>query len=158
MTEIDNWTEHYRSAGVVMGEYRHGIPGTGNESYFVVADEYFANYRLTFSCDRDGECRVGINAEWSDDKRGELADFTPSYEYGNDSVKLEDVTISDDGLLSVMGRCRFSASHVNVRRGFTAKLPETFVQPIRQVIALMQRSERYAAAPEAALSKSAGAG
>ena len=140
--EIDNWTEHYRSAGVVMGEYRHGIPSTGSESYFVVADEHFVNYRLTFSRDCDGDCRVGINAEWSDDKRGELADFTPSYEYGNDSVKLEDVTISDDGLLTVMGRSRFSASHVDVRRGFTAKLPTTFVAPIQQVIALMRASAK----------------
>jgi hypothetical protein len=139
MNDAGNWIEHYRAGGVIFGEFRHGAPNAGNEAYFVVADENFHHYRLTFSCDGDGDCRVGINAEWSDDRRGELADFTPSYEYGNDLVKLEDVTISDDGLLSVMGRSRFSASHVDVRRGFTAKLPTSFVTPIRQVLAMLQK-------------------
>ena len=38
---------------------------------------------------------VGIDAEWSDEKPGGLANYTPSYEGGNDACQPGEVAISD---------------------------------------------------------------
>lgn len=79
----------------------------------------------------------GIDAEWTDEQPGELANYTPSYESGSSDCQPGEVTISDDGLLSVMPRQR-SASHVVIRTGWTAQLPPEAVEPIRRAIALAE--------------------
>ncbi|EHU2889472.1 hypothetical protein AYI21_RS20600, partial [Acinetobacter baumannii] len=87
---------------------------------------------------RDAETfTVGIDAEWTDEQPGELANYTPSYESGSSDCQPGEVTISDDGLLSVMPRQR-SASHVVIRTGWTAQLPPEAVEPIRRAIALAE--------------------
>ena len=54
------------------------------------------HYRLRFFPHRDAaRVTVGIDAEWSDEKPGGLAHYTPSYEGGNDACQPGEVAISD---------------------------------------------------------------
>lgn len=129
----ESWTELYRENGVVLGEY-WDVRG----SSFVVADELFAYYRLTFS-GSDGAFHVGINAAWSDQKPGELASFTPAFGHSPGVVAGDEIAIADNGLLTVLCRQR-GASGVDIRVGFTAQLPIAFVPPVRQAIALLVRA------------------
>jgi len=78
-----------------------------------------------------------FNADQIDEQPGGLANYTPSYESGSSDCQPGEVTISDDGLLSVMPRQR-SASHVVIRTGWTAQLPPEAVGPIRRAIALAE--------------------
>jgi hypothetical protein len=86
------------------------------------------------------ECRaftVCIDAEWSDERPGEMASYTPTYEFGVNDCRAGEVTISDDGLLSVMPRQQ-SAFCVVIRWGWTAQLPRVAVAPIRRAIAMVE--------------------
>lgn len=125
------WIEHYRAGAWSVGEV---IEARG--SWFVAMDP--DHYRLRFFPHTDGATfGVGIDAEWTDDQPGHMANYTPSYESSGSDCQRGDVTISDDGLLSVLPRQR-SASHVVIRVGWTAQLPAEAVEPIRRAIALIE--------------------
>ncbi len=117
--------------GIVFGKY-HDERG----SYLVVADQDFAHYRITLSVSQAGECHVGVDAEWSDAKPGELANFTYS-ESGSNWCALDEVEIADDGRLTVMGRKK-AASHVQFRTGFIVQLSPAFVEPLRKAVAMLR--------------------
>jgi hypothetical protein len=97
------------------------------------------HYRVRFFLDREqATMGVGIDAEWSQEKPGELANYTPFYECnGVDGCGPGEVTISDDGLLSVMPRKK-APEHVDIRVGWTARLPIEMVEPVRRAIALCE--------------------
>ncbi len=127
------WIEYFRDNGVLLGVYRER-----DAAWLVVADELFEHYRLRLGQrDEDGEVWVGIDARHSDD-REVLANYTPSYEGSGPPLMPADVTIADDGFLSVMGRVRHCASGVDIRKGFTVKLPVAFVVPVRKALAMLQ--------------------
>jgi len=139
---MENYIEHYRAGAVTLGEM---VEPRGR--WFVVLDP--DHYRVRFFPDPESKTfSVGIDAEWSDDKPGALANYTPSYETGDDLCQPGDATISDDGLLSVSVRQR-GASHVVIRMGWTAQLPAEAVAPIRRAIALAE-AVLQGAAPEPA--------
>ena len=125
------WIEHYRAGAWTVGEVIEA-----GAAWIVAMDP--DHYRLRFFPHRDAaRFTVGIDAEWTDEQPGELANYTPSYESGSSDCQPGEVTISDDGLLSVMPRQR-SASHVVIRTGWTAQLPPEAVEPIRRAIALAE--------------------
>lgn len=129
---MTQWIEHYSEDGVTVGESRE----EGRGRWFVVMDLYRYRVRL-FPDPERGTFTVGLDAEWSADKPGVLANYTPSYEYGgHDDCQPGEVTISDDGLLSVMPRQ--SAARMVIRMGWTAELPREAVGPIRRAIALAE--------------------
>ena len=108
------WIEHYRAGAWTVGEVIEA-----GAAWIVAMDP--DHYRLRFFPHRDAETfTVGIDAEWTDEQPGELANYTPSYESGSSDCQPGEVTISDDGLLSVMPRQR-SAFHVVIRTGWTAQ-------------------------------------
>jgi len=127
----ETWIDHYRVGAVSLFEMNEG-----HGPWFVVIDPN--HYRVRFFPDRESNTvSVGFDAEWSDTRPGEMANYTPSYETAGADCQLNDVTISDDGLLSVLPRKR-SASHVVIRWGWTAQLPIEAVEPIRRAIALVE--------------------
>ncbi len=66
-----------------------------NDAINVIAG-HGKHYRLRFFPHRDAaRFTVGIDAEWSDEKPGGLANYTPSYEGGNDACQPGEVAISD---------------------------------------------------------------
>lgn len=102
---------------------------------FMVTDD--VHYRIRFHPDHEGGCyTAGIDAEYSDDQPAGLADFTSSHE-GNGYFAPGEVTISGDGTLAAMARQK-SAGHVDIRAGWTARLPIEFVEPVREAIALVE--------------------
>lgn len=138
----DNWTTLYEANGVVMGEHRDEH---GRGSWLVVADEHFDRYRLRFFPGDDGEVGIGMDAWLPGASR--MVNYTPSYEYGSPVVTREDVTITDDGLLSVMGRTRGAVENgVDMRIGFTVRLPVAFVLPVRKALELLQTMKAEVAA------------
>jgi hypothetical protein len=138
MSTEREWIDYYRDNGVVLAECKE----SSRTSWLLVCDEHAKHYRFRFSV-HDGLFHVGISAEWSDDKPGELADYTPRDEYGSASVAGDEISISDDGLLLVMGRQR-AASHVDIRIGFTAKLPIEYVTPIRRAVLILREMKERA--------------
>lgn len=83
------WIEHYRAGAWTVGE----VIEAG--AAWIVAMEP-DHYRLRFFPHRDAaRFTVGIDAEWSDEKPGGLANYTPSYEGGNDACQPGEVAISD---------------------------------------------------------------
>jgi hypothetical protein len=129
----DTWIEHYRAGAVTMTEF----DANPNVPCFVVMDQ--EHWRLRFFPDLEqATVGVGIDAEWKEDRPGELANYTPSYEYnGVYGCGPGEVTISDDGLLSVMPRMKAPA-HVEIRVGWTVRLPAEMVEPVRRAIALCE--------------------
>lgn len=138
---MSKWVEHYSAGAVTLGEVDEG-----RGPWFVVMDP--ERFRLRFFVSPERETfGVGIDAEWSDEAPGQLANYTPSYEYGGDDCQPGDVTVSDDGLLSVMPRQR-AASHVVIRRGWTFQLPADAVEATRRAIALVETILTKEAAPK----------
>jgi len=128
---MGNSIEHYRAGAVTLCEINepHG-------RWFAVMDP--DHYHVRFWPDLETKSfAVGIDAEWSDDKPGALAEYTPSYERGDDFCQPGDASIADDGLLSVSVR-QPAASHVEIRMGWTAQLPVEAVEPIRRAIVLTE--------------------
>lgn len=103
-------------------------------SWLTVMDDA-PRYRVTLSR-HDDVFHVGISAQQSDAKPGELANYTPCDEYSSNYVNADDISIGDAGLLSVMGKKR-AATGVEIRVGFTVQLPVEFVTPVRQAIAML---------------------
>jgi hypothetical protein len=103
--------------------------------YWLVVIDAALTHRVRLSR-HDDAFSVGIDAQWSDAKPGELADYTPHDEYSSNYVNADDIHISDAGLLSVMAK-RPSAVGVDIRSGFTAQLPVAFVKPIRMAMAML---------------------
>lgn len=131
----DNWKERYTSATSSLHEVRDA-----SGPRFVVSDTGAPNphYRIAISANAEfGNLCVSIAAEHSDDRPGALANYTPEYEHAGVECAPGEVTIDDQGLLSVLAR-QPSASHVHIRVGWTALLPEDFVQPIRLAISLAE--------------------
>lgn len=132
------WIDHYREGTVFMAEANDG--NASYPSYFVVMNP--GRYRVRLFPDPKTETfSVGFDAEWSDETPGDLANYTPSYETGGgDGCRAGEVTISDDGLLSVLPRVRGyrTPAHVMFRVGWTAQLPIEAVEPIRRAIALVE--------------------
>lgn len=130
MSDAVIWTELYKAGDLSLSE--------ANERglrRFVVMDLY--RYRVRFfPHPEQGTLGVGIDAEWSEDKPGQLASYTPSYESSGDECQPGDVTISHDGLLSVMAKQR--TARMTIRKGWTAQLPREAVEPIRRAIALAE--------------------
>lgn len=130
MSDAVNWTELYKTGDVSLSEANEG-----GQRWFVVMDLY--RYRVRFfPHPEQGTLSVGIDAEWSEEKPGELANYTPSYESSGDECQPGEVTISHDGLLSVMAKQR--AARMTIRMGWTAQLPREAVEPIRRAIALAE--------------------
>lgn len=133
------WIEHYRVGGVSLGESRHRLVRE-DETLFVVLGPA---HRIRLSAYREsGRLSVGIDAEWSDDQPGQLADYTP--QDSCDCVPGE-VTVSEDGLLTVMPR-QSSAAHVVIRIGWTAQLPAEMFEATRRAIALAEAALQSAGA------------
>ena len=83
------WIEHYRAGAWTVGEVIEA-----GAAWIVAMDP--DHYRLRFFPHRDAaRFTVGIDAEWSDEKPGGLANYTPSYEGGNDACQPGEVAISD---------------------------------------------------------------
>lgn len=127
----DSYTELCRENDVILYEFQREHGGR----WLGVADEGFSHYRVTFNWYEDGTVSVGVDAEWSDDEPGSLANFTHevvAYCGPNDSL-----AIDGDGLLTVLAR-RSAASTVDFRSGFTLQLPIAFVPVVRRGIRLAQ--------------------
>lgn len=103
-------------------------------SSYVVADSNFRNFRLTFDISRDRTryC-INIDAEWNDDHPGELANIIQGDKYFSFSPD-DAVSIADDGVLTAWARERIIKTGVDIRSGFTARLPPEFVMPVRQAL------------------------
>jgi len=130
MSDAVNWTELYKAGDVSLSEANER-----GQRWFAVMDLY--RYRVRFfPHPEQGTLSVGISAEWSEEKPGQLANYTPSYESGGDECQPGEVTISHDGLLSVMAKQR--AARMTFRMGWTAQLPREAVEPIRRAIALAE--------------------
>ncbi len=72
------------------------------------------HYRLRFFPHRDAaRFTVGIDAEWSDEKPGGLANYTPSYEGGNDACQPGEVAISEVCLSDVEDELLLSSHFCN---------------------------------------------
>jgi len=127
------WTQFHEADGVILGEIaeEHFAP------YLVVADTDFRRYRITLSIDKEGFCHVGIDAEWSTERPGELANFTPSYEHDSSYCKADEIKVNDEGMLTVLAR-KQSAATVDIRIGWTAKLPRSFVGPLRKALEILK--------------------
>jgi hypothetical protein len=122
--------EHYRVSGITLHEFNDG-----KGSWFVVMEP--DHYRLRFTPHRESKTlSVGIDVEWSDAKPGQLANYTPTYENRPDDCQPGEVTISDEGLLSVMPQQR--TARITIRMGWSAQLPRESVEPIRLAIALAE--------------------
>ncbi len=75
------WIEHYRAGAWTVGEVIEA-----GAAWIVAMDP--DHYRLRFFPHRDAaRFTVGIDAEWSDEKPGGLANYTPSYEGGHDACQ-----------------------------------------------------------------------
>lgn len=77
-----------------------------------------------------GRLWIGVDARWRDD-RADMAN------YSHDDVNTyrpEEVAIADDGLLTALHR-HDSAACVDFRQGFVLRLPLTFINPLREVLA-----------------------
>lgn len=118
---------------------RHG-------AWFAVMDPEHFRVRF-FTAQERRAFTVSIDAEWSDEHPGEMASYTPTYEFSGDDCRAGEVTISDDGLLSVMPRQQ-SASCVVIRWGWTAQLPLAAVAPIRRAIAMVEAMLATQGAPK----------
>lgn len=123
------WTSLYEENGVSMGEYttEHG------KSWLSVADADYEHYRLRFHSSDEGNVSVGVDAEWSDFKPGELANFT--HEMYAECGPNDTLSITDEGLLTVLAR-KLAATTVDFRAGFTLQLPTAFVPAVRKAINL----------------------
>lgn len=122
--------EHYQSGTISLFEFDEG-----RGPWFVVSDS--GHFRVRFYPDPvHNTFTVGIDAEWSDDHPGVLANYTPCDEYGGDECRVGDVTISDDGMLLVMAKQ--TAARILIRRGWTAQLPRDAVEPIRRAIGMVE--------------------
>lgn len=85
--------------------YRHNDPHYG---HWYVVDNYDIDHsganrgrvRLTFQAFAAG-ITIGVNAEWSNDKPGELANYTPTLESGPNYFAVDDlVSVSDFGMFT----------------------------------------------------------
>lgn len=72
---------------------------------------------------------IGVDAQWSDD-RDTLANYT-SDDVNN--YRAAEITITDDGCLSAFHR-QSTASGIDFRTGFTLRVPQAFVKPLRAAI------------------------
>jgi len=125
----EKYTEHYLGNGVVLAEV-----GQGEEAYFEVCCP--EHYQVTFGSAEGGRINVSIWAKWSDDAP-DFANYTPRYEYSNGDCAPGEVTITNEGLLTVMTQ-QLTASGVRILKGWTAQLSVAAVEPIRRAIALAQ--------------------
>lgn len=129
------WIEHFKNDAVSLHESHEG-----RGPQFVVMDQGAGgagqHYRIRITPHVDTQrVSVSIDAEHSDKRPGDLANFTPSYEYSDNEYEPSEVVITDEGLLTVMGR-RPSASSVDLKVGWSAQLPSAFVEPIRWALLL----------------------
>lgn len=134
-------------AGVVLEQVAQ--VGHEDQSWLEVHDEHSTEYRLVFTINDDQSINVAVNAQWTDDQPGDLANFTS--EDGVPDCRIEDtVSISDDGLLTVMARKR-GASSLVMHSGFMLQLPLHYVPPVHCAIsaawkmATIRESKRIAA-------------
>lgn len=124
-------TTIYDANGVEAWEYQ---PDSGLLSWFGVYDEHVDNYRITFFPEERGTVSVGVDARWTDTASG-LANFTTDiYVSCGPELCGDTLSISDDGLLTVMERVN-TASAVCLRKGFALQLSVAYVIPIRLAIA-----------------------
>lgn len=129
------WTTLYEANGVTCGR----ISERDLPVCFVVMDDdgrhVGQHYRLTFHGSEDGYVSVSVQAEWSDDRPGQLANFThdaPSY-----IAETDELVISDEGVLTAMVKQR-GACHVNIRLGFVVHLTVEYVEPVRLAIRMVR--------------------
>lgn len=118
----------HQENGVILYDMRER-----GSAWLGVADEDFKHYRLSFYSTGDGNVNVGVDAEWSDMKPGQLANFTHGIEA--DCGPNDTLSIADDGLFTVLAR-KLSASTVDFRAGFVLQLPVAFVPVVRKAISL----------------------
>lgn len=122
--------EHYQYGTISLFEFDEG-----HGPFFVVSDP--GHFRVTFHPDPvHNTFTVGIDAEWSDDCPEQLAHFTPPYQDGYDEYRPGDITVSDEGLLSVMATK--AAARILIRRGWTAQMPRDAVEPMRRAISMAE--------------------
>lgn len=129
------WIEHFKNDAVSLLE-----SDEGHGPQFVVMDQGSSGagrqYRIRIRPHIDTQrISVYIDAEHSDKHPGDLANYTPSYEYSDSECEPGEIVITDEGLLTVMSR-RPSASRVNFKVGWSAQLPSDFVEPIRRALLL----------------------
>lgn len=129
---MDKLIEHCRVGAITLVEL-----DTGLGPNFVVMDPDLFRVRVFPRSDR-GTLTIGIDAEFSNEAPGQFANFTPAYEYASDECTPDDVSITDDGFLSVMVKA--GSPRITIRYGWTAQLPRDAVEPIRRAIALAQAS------------------
>jgi hypothetical protein len=134
----EKWFEHEGSETVALYEVRGG-----SGPAFVVMDRTenampCQHYKIVISVSIERETlSASIAAEHSDDRPGTLAQYAPTYEYSGSDCAPGEVSITDDGLMSALARSQ-SASHVQIRIGWTALLPTEYIEPVRLAISLAE--------------------
>lgn len=124
------WTNLYEKDGVTVGRLAPEHHGE-DSAYYVVADEHFEQFRVTFYPSEDGLVSPGLDAQWSKDRPGELANYTSEIQAYCAS---DELSIDEAGLLTALAR-GLQRQVVDFRQGFTVRLPATFVPAIRLAIA-----------------------
>jgi len=116
------------TSNVIFGRYTEEPFG----SYYVVTDHQ--RFRLTIGADTENETfHIGVDAEWADDRPGEMASFTSGKEvyFAPDDA----VSIDDNGILTAMARNRGMWKRESfIQFGFVAELPREFVAPVREAL------------------------
>ncbi|ELF7106317.1 hypothetical protein M0L66_007486 [Pseudomonas aeruginosa] len=134
MNDDQTWIDHYRSHGVLLSETDYG-----DGPVFILSDDQVRQYLIKIWPSRPGEgdrrLNVSVSLEWSGERPGELANYTLQPEHSRLDCAPEELTISDDGLLSMMARQNTSPNML-YRWGWTLQLPTPCVKPARQAIAL----------------------
>lgn len=137
-------TTFYERDGVKAWEYSPD-PGAKGACYFGVSDTQFMHYRITFFVS-GGDIYPGVDAEWSDDRPGQLANFT--HEIYPRCNATDTLWIDDAGLLTALARVS-AAKAVDFRQGFLLQLPVAYVQPVRLAIAKARQLAKVLAAADA---------
>lgn len=132
----DDFAVLYRNNGVVLAKWREG-----QHNGLTVADDRYSHHQIDFYLiGAPGHIALRILAPTCDelDRDRPLADYTPAYETSSSYYQAGDISIDDAGLFTAMAR-QSSASNVDIRWGFTAHLPLTYIEPVRLALAICCR-------------------
>lgn len=125
------WIEHYRANNIALHETDYGYGPV-----FILGDDSLL-IKISLSRHKNEEQRLNVTIalEWSDQRPGELADYTLQPEHKCLDCAPGELTISEGGLLQLMSR-QATAADIVYHWGWTLQLPNEYVEPARMAIEL----------------------
>lgn len=121
------YNESFKHAGATVGVFTYPL---GSKSVCITDDDV-KQFRITLWPTKTGEVGVRVDLEWSDEKPGELANFTA--EQSIDCAASDVLEINDAGIFTAMARSR-AASKWRLNMGLTLQLPLSTVSVVRRGI------------------------